>query len=400
MSTNKPASSELSTEDEVPASLCETCVVDPDVRTLVQQKMCVGRCGVCGRFDRLVRDPNDFDPVAKLIRAIIRYEWDEFEYNHHWGGDYNILRLLTEERRPILHTLPSDDFCDDIEWRITEPVYPSYDNGICLYAGHDQDGTRGLLFALKRDSSSSLPALAQRLHNENFYDVSSDLYKLIAPFIDDLATTISVGKRFSRARIGYKCAYQNIDEGFLGRVDRVPWSRNAINAPPASIASAGRLNRAGVAMLYLADAAETAIAEVRPHPGQYVSLGTFETVAPLKVADFGIGISAFAQNDRRLQMFAEIAAFDRQMSIPIAHGERNRYLPSQLLAEVLREKGFDGIRYRSSLTDGVNLCVFRPQLLRFCDASSSLQKVEHVRYGSMNVDHIPGPTDGHIPMTL
>ncbi|MCW0232103.1 MAG: RES family NAD+ phosphorylase [Ferrovibrio sp.] len=37
------------------------------------------------------------------------------------------------------------------------------------------------------------------------------------------------------------------------------------------------------------------------------------------------------------------------------------YIPSQYLCEFIKKSGFDGVVYRSSVSDGINLALFAPQ---------------------------------------
>jgi hypothetical protein len=37
------------------------------------------------------------------------------------------------------------------------------------------------------------------------------------------------------------------------------------------------------------------------------------------------------------------------------------YIPSQYLCEFIKKSGFDGVVYRSSVSDGINLALFNPE---------------------------------------
>jgi hypothetical protein len=37
------------------------------------------------------------------------------------------------------------------------------------------------------------------------------------------------------------------------------------------------------------------------------------------------------------------------------------YIPSQYLCEFIKTRGFDGVVYRSSVSDGINLALFDPE---------------------------------------
>ena len=65
-----------------------------------------------------------------------------------------------------------------------------------------------------------------------------------------------------------------------------PFKDMDIDAPSPIKASTGKMNREGFPYLYLAANFKTAIAEIRPHPGHYLSIGCFLSLQDLKTAKF------------------------------------------------------------------------------------------------------------------
>ena len=138
--------------------------------------------------------------------------------------------------------------------------------------------------------------------------------------------------------------------------------------PNADFALDGRVNPRGIACLYLASDAETAMAEVRPWVGSYVSLGYFRVLRDMKVVD--------CSKDKRTSLWvftepAELSADKRErvvwgdighaLSRPITPDESpTEYVPTQILAEAFRAHGYDGIVYRSLLGKGHNIALFEP----------------------------------------
>jgi hypothetical protein len=52
-------------------------------------------------------------------------------------------------------------------------------------------------------------------------------------------------------------------------------------------------------------------------------------------------------------------AIDQAFAKPVSYQETKEYLPTQIIAELFKSKGFDGIRYKSLLSDdGFNLALF------------------------------------------
>ena len=65
-----------------------------------------------------------------------------------------------------------------------------------------------------------------------------------------------------------------------------------------------RLSRSGISYVYVASDKETAIAEVRPHPGHFISVGDFILNKRLKFADFrAISILNLFESEKEIGNF-------------------------------------------------------------------------------------------------
>ncbi|WP_374524942.1 RES family NAD+ phosphorylase [Sphingopyxis sp.] len=173
-----------------------------------------------------------------------------------------------------------------------------------------------------------------------------------------------------------------------GEVVRVstPYKGAAIGARLPPDATAGRTNREGVSVLYLASEVQTTLAEIRPHPGHLISLGGFRAKRNLRIARFDLPIGNFSSSDDRLGLFANIYHIDWLLRFPIIPEERHRYAVTQILADILVRRGFDGVAYRSSVGTGVNLCAFDPSTFAFDESVSAVKQVEQLHYTFSNVD--------------
>jgi len=147
-------------------------------------------------------------------------------------------------------------------------------------------------------------------------------------------------------------------------------------------------------VLYLGSIPYTALAEIRPHPGHYVSIGGFTILKDLKVADFDPDISLFSQNEERLEMYEIVQTFDQLMSTPVTPDDTVSYLITQLLAEVLKARGYDGVQFRSSVSEGHNLCVFDTSNAAFLDGHSTVRSIESVSYKAPEVPSLTVPDRG------
>jgi len=328
--------------------------------------------------------------MIMLIRALIRYYWDEHEYNTHWGGE-NALNLFNDENNYVITPPTTDEYLDDFDHILQWPPYPDAKEGVSIYAGFDSDGNRHINFAISKRDPYPFAEIRKKLLTENFFKVETELESMIEPFLSDIGFSLLPNELWYRARIGYKAAYQRYNDGWTSEIWLQPWAKKEIGAPPPLAAGVGRLNRSGVSMLYLASDRYTAIAEIRPHPGHHVSTGAFMSIEPVRIADFDPDISMLSDNDERLSLYAIIKAFDRLMSLPVTPDEKTPYLPTQLLAEILVRRGFDGVRYQSSVSTGKNICIFHPEKFRFVEDYSEVSRVERVKYGITTAPSLTEP---------
>lgn len=143
---------------------------------------------------------------------------------------------------------------------------------------------------------------------------------------------------------------------------------NSMGPPPRRLSSHGRANPAGIPYLYLASKPETAIAEIRPHTGEVACVADFNIPAinavdlrsPRKI------VSPFILTDAGAigQLRADLPLLEKlgeELTRPVLpQGAAIDYIPSQYLCEFIKKKGWDGVVYRSSVSDGINLALFDP----------------------------------------
>ena len=138
-------------------------------------------------------------------------------------------------------------------------------------------------------------------------------------------------------------------------------------APPKSVASHGRANPAGIPYLYLGSTVDTAIAEVRPHPGETVCVAQFTLHPNLNVVDLRDPrqvVSPFLLGDETqiALLRGDMEFLERlgnELTTPVLpNAAAIDYIPSQYLCEFIKKCGHAGVLYPSSVSDGVNLALF------------------------------------------
>ncbi|MFC4233890.1 RES family NAD+ phosphorylase [Thalassospira xianhensis] len=129
-------------------------------------------------------------------------------------------------------------------------------------------------------------------------------------------------------------------------------------------ATEGRANPRGIPYLYLATTKETAMSEVRPWIGAEISVAHFVTARELQIVDCSRGHDALIpifETPKPEEVddlaWAEIA---KAFSKPTTQGDQTAdYVPTQIIAELLKIEGYDGIAYKSQFGEnGFNVVLF------------------------------------------
>lgn len=134
--------------------------------------------------------------------------------------------------------------------------------------------------------------------------------------------------------------------------------------PVLYFAAEGRANPKGIPYLYLATDKETAMSEVRPWIDSLISVGQFKTKKDLRLIDCSVHsgkgsvfyVEEPSDEKRALSVWSHI---DKAFSEPgTSSNNTSDYVPTQILTELFKAEGYDGIVYKSSLSVGFNLVLF------------------------------------------
>jgi hypothetical protein len=155
------------------------------------------------------------------------------------------------------------------------------------------------------------------------------------------------------------------------QISDVPFDVSEMGAPPRRFASYGRASPAGIPYLYLGSTPETAVAEVRPHTGETACVAEFATANDLKLVDLREPrkmVSPFILPDAVsiVRMRSDLPFLEKlgdKLTMPVVpQAAAIDYTPSQYLCEFIKKCGYNGVVYRSSVSDGINLALFDPIL--------------------------------------
>ena len=160
-------------------------------------------------------------------------------------------------------------------------------------------------------------------------------------------------------------------------------------------ATEGRANPKGIPYLYAATHKETAIAEVRPWIGAYVTVAVLKVQESLRILnctsrDTEIPLVYFEEPSSAEREGANWKAIDEAFSRPITANDRlANYAPTQILAEEFRKYGFHGLAYHSSRGPGHNIAIFDPNAVAISESMVCLVRTLSIVAEDATVPHRP-----------
>jgi hypothetical protein len=354
---------------------CEHCFDEEHIVEFIRDFGIKGDCDYCSSKDVFIADLSD---VGEFIRECISkaYEdvdasgglyWDSEEKEYTAGqyieeiliDEYAIFseeKLNIDEQRQLLDDLLSESGPDwhDIKDGAVDPL----DGGSTLLVLRDE------FYGL--DSNKyvySWNAFKHSVkHHARFFDLGQIEDKrdaILAPvllLLDEQRITLPAETTLRRAR-----------EAGLDLPKTPKEIQNELGPPPLDKAKHSRMSPSGISYCYLSDKPETCLSEIKPDVGTRIWLGRFLTKIDLNILDL-VDVQAqypdsiFSPDYDHDKNWATIflKSFAHEISRPIK-GESNSlgYIPTQVFTELIRSKGYDGIKYKSSQRpSGVNYTLF------------------------------------------
>lgn len=189
-------------------------------------------------------------------------------------------------------------------------------------------------------------------------------------------TVVYRGRKISEDEISKS---DGINQGFDEKQSGVPPYRKTHN---------GRVNIAGIPVLYTAAEQYTACAELRPIKNEFLSIAEYELAEDLILADFVLDNILSFEDTPEGKLF--LRDMFRSFSLPVTN-ELIDYLPSQFVSEYIRinHPDISGIRYSSMRhIGGYNIAVFDKDKCRF--VRSTVLRCSRVKYEfkDINADQI------------
>jgi hypothetical protein len=329
------------------ASSCFECFSDDALIEYIQRNGATGDCSFCGAENTLTILVSSLEPLLEAAISCI---------------------VQSEDGKPLIEILEKDlrifsdkDF-DKIQ--LTSLLVPDYsiDN---LYK-----------FNFELDINNEWQSYRKEIVYNNRYfpaqSLSESLFNHI-PGSSSEALFISFLSTLTRT-------YSEFDVFWRARTSKVLLADHEMSKPPPDLTTGGRANPAGIPYLYMASTPDTAIGEVRPHPGSYVSVANCMVGMDKKIQVLDLCMpsgkaSILKYEEEQIPLVIRILnmleIFGKELSKPVLPDKSQiDYVPTQYLCEFLKrqtrtqpdgtiEPLFDGIRYQSSLSShGHNIVLF------------------------------------------
>lgn len=326
---------------------CINCFKDSHIIETIKKNGLIGNCDFCSSKDVNVYDISEtpnliYDMIislvqiycvsdsnsAKLLKESLRDDWDIFT------GDSEAIQTLVKE---LCYKDIENDELFSHKVIIPKTLDKDYIN--------DFGVTKGLSW---KEFSDSIKYY-NRFHINNFN------HDAFASFLSMAAKQYDKNTSFFRARIA---------------TDKTGFTCKEMYGPPQEKRRAGRINPEGIGVIYLSLDEQTVLNEIRANIYDYVTIGTFTANKNIHVVNLSeiSQISPFIFYDE-IERFAINRSVFKEMSFEIAKPLRRNdsyleYIPTQFISEFVKNQGYDGVEYRSTLRDkGSNLALFDESLV-------------------------------------
>ena len=366
-------------------SLCEFCAADNELRLELKERGTpADKCPVCKQSGGCALPATDAK-IRRIIRALIRLYFSEWDYNTHLGGD-SLQHLVFSSK--LIFNLGTDCSESDFEEVFltierTHGWYPEFEEDIALGGGY-WDGY--VLEGVRNQRDFRVENLVKDALDRNYFEIEDTARELLRSLQHDISYVVQAGAEFARGRVGVNARLKKIKDAPEPDVfGYLPHTGKEIDRPPITYATEGRFNRARVSVLYLASKEHTAVAELRPHPGHLVSTAVFRLKREIRLANFASHDIRNFLSDSRLNELRTILSIADVLNVPVQPEHRALYAVTQMFSDALRAEGYDGLSYKSTVGEGYNLTCFASDAFEMVEGSERIQEVTALKYQMQNV---------------
>lgn len=338
---------------------CTRCFKNMNIQSYIDEYEEIGTCDYCdsegvavleisalGDYVRTCLQKGYEDPstgdipdllletYVQTVMDVLDFEEDIFSDELDWKIRHQLVSDLMRESAPCYRDIAQgeiNEYIDENTELVLRDVFYGADEDFYI---HTWEGFKELV-----------------MHGNRFFDLSENqtrikMLETFDKFFEEMVVDLSKGSMLFRAR-------SNMPSG----LSQVKLIEPEIGPPPANVATSLRMSPAGISYLYLAEDIATCKKEIKANQGESIGVGYFETRESLKLVDLSQvpilkNASIFSEDyDHELNWVRPfLNRFCEEISKPIDTNHELEYIPTQLLCEYIRSKGYNGIRYRSSLT--------------------------------------------------
>ena len=283
-----------------------------------------------------------------VLRAAIRYYYDEQNYNPHLG--MKLEEILGDANKIFKAPIFDDDICEAAVDLISSPNFHRNPTaGTSLFYGHHKYG-RGRFDSVQK--SSYIDWSMKDIQKKKKW-IKSDLR---------LCTLLlKKGKKIFRGRPKYTYKEYPLGKGEKWvDVGKIPFSsKKEMGPPPASKATDKRCSKKGNPLFYLASDEQTVISELKQKLDTYISIGCFKLDRDIKVVDLtALDYYDYAKNDKLIESYTYLKTIQELFMKPVNDQNQEEYKKTQLIAAFIKNIGYKGIIYNSSVSRGKNYVFF------------------------------------------
>lgn len=222
-----------------------------------------------------------------------------------------------------------------------------------------------------------LHILSESLKTENRYFVDERFQKLLYQYAFSAGskyqaqTTLYPGtQKLFRARIYKKAdAYDKFSNAEDTALFQGYDEEESFAPPKGKQVGEGRINPSNIRYLYTSSDIETSMLEVRPQPGEYISVAEIELLERVTVFDITTRFSTIYADNEEKEKWINTFPFALGALFQKPYIETGDYYLCQYICEYLKNWGLDGIKFRSSMhrntsAGRVNFTFFEPEKCR------------------------------------
>lgn len=318
---------------------CNNCFNSETLKDFIKINGEPGHCDFCGNDSQYCIEPSKLEglflPLVSLYEEIVNFmPMHDLKENK---GEFLYEKLSAEWDVFCSHDIDKHNELLEEMGFSTNQLVESEDE----YWGDDLE--------YNADLKKRWDAFREEIRHQNRFSPEHTL-KLLEELLPYVINVVRAKEPFYRARA---CKGPKL-------------SPDDVGSPLPSQASHGRGNPEGISYLYLASDEDTALSEVKPYLGKNVTIGKFIIPKDLSVIDLRNPCIAdpFKYGDKLKHLVENMLLLrivGNELSKPIqAEESRLDYLPLQYLCELVKKNGYDGVIYKSSVSDGHNLLLFSP----------------------------------------